>query len=109
MQARKADRAIKPLATHGRPIHVVNGCPCDYVGRMSSADLGEGIGQQLFEVTAGDDGSGQAENIPDGTDHAHVDWPIYPLQTPSGGGLAPTPEQKHDPAERMTREWRDDP
>src|SRR5260370_36302110 len=24
-------------------------------------------------------------------DHANVDWSAYPLQTPSGGGRAPTP------------------
>src|ERR1700689_2354995 len=32
--------------------------------------------------------------------HAHVDWPAYPLQTPSGGGLRADPVQKQDPAKR---------
>ena len=27
-----------------------------------------------------------------------VDWPTYPLQTPSGGGLAPTPDRSKTPA-----------
>src|SRR5882762_2017307 len=27
-----------------------------------------------------------------------VDWPAYPLQTPSGGGLAPTPDRSKTPA-----------
>jgi hypothetical protein len=30
------------------------------------------------------------------------------LSDPSGGGQRADPRQKHDPAERMTREWRDD-
>ena len=30
-----------------------------------------------------------------------VDWPTYPLQTPSGGGLRADPGQKQDPGERM--------
>jgi len=32
------------------------------------------------------------------SDHAHVDWPTYPLQTPSGGGRAPTPDRSETPA-----------
>src|SRR5204862_2856447 len=28
------------------------------------------------------------------------DWPAYPLQTPSGGGLRADPGQKQDPGER---------
>src|SRR5215469_11981972 len=28
-----------------------------------------------------------------------LDWPTYPLQTPSGGGLAPTPNRSTTPAE----------
>src|SRR5258708_37382609 len=27
-----------------------------------------------------------------------ADWPTYPLQTPSGGGLAPTPDRSKTPA-----------
>ena len=30
-------------------------------------------------------------------DHASVDWPTYPLRTPSGGGLAPTPYRSKSP------------
>ena len=30
--------------------------------------------------------------------HANVDWPTYPLPTPSGGGLAPTPYRSETPA-----------
>jgi hypothetical protein len=29
-----------------------------------------------------------------------VDWPTYPLQTPSGGGPAPTPDRSRTPAKR---------
>ena len=28
-----------------------------------------------------------------------LDWPTYPLQTPTGGGLAPTPNRSTTPAE----------
>ena len=31
-------------------------------------------------------------------DHAFVDWSAYPLSTPSGGGLAPTPDRSESPA-----------
>src|SRR5215216_8112279 len=31
-------------------------------------------------------------------DHATVDWSTYPLQTPSGGGRAPTPYRSKTPA-----------
>jgi hypothetical protein len=35
-----------------------------------------------------------------------VDWPAYPLQTPSGGGPCADPGQKQDPGERIPRKWR---
>jgi hypothetical protein len=38
-----------------------------------------------------------------------VDWPTYPLQTPSGGcPPAPTPNRSMSPAERTCRKWRGD-
>src|SRR2546430_13998082 len=36
-------------------------------------------------------------------DHANVDWSTYPLQTPSGGGRAPTPYRSKTPANGMTQ------
>src|SRR5436190_14431071 len=36
-------------------------------------------------------------------DHATVDWSAYPLQTPSGGGRAPTPYRSKTPANGMTQ------
>src|SRR5258708_32312630 len=36
-------------------------------------------------------------------DHANVDWSAYPLQTPSGGGRAPTPYRSKTPANGTTQ------
>src|SRR5437763_7556740 len=36
-------------------------------------------------------------------DHATVDWSAYPLQTPSGGGPAPTPYRSKTPANGTTQ------
>jgi len=35
-----------------------------------------------------------------GIDHATVDWPTCPLQTPSNGGRSAAPGQKQDPGQR---------
>src|SRR5438552_4439878 len=50
-----------------------------------------------------DDGSGQAAMRAVASNHADVDWPTYPLQTPSGGGPRADPGQKQDPGERILK------
>jgi hypothetical protein len=38
----------------------------------------------------------------------NTDWPTYPLKPHQVAASAPTPDRSTTPAERMTREWRDD-
>jgi hypothetical protein len=38
----------------------------------------------------------------------NIDWPTYPLKPHQVAASAPTPDRSTTPAERMTREWRDD-
>src|SRR5262249_51657206 len=42
--------------------------------------------------------TGQTATHPVTHEHATVDWSTYPLRTPSGGGLAPTPDRSKYPA-----------
>jgi hypothetical protein len=56
VQDRKAARSTKPLATHGRTIHWVKGCPCDHVGSTSgvpqiAADLSRRSTRQPWATT----------------------------------------------------------
>src|SRR5438874_12654737 len=50
-----------------------------------------------------DGGSGQAAIRDVAHDHASVDWPTYPLRTPSGDGPAPIPYRSKCPAKRTTQ------
>ena len=54
-----------------------------------------------------DDGSRQAAIREVAQTTPTVDWPTYPLQTPSGGGLAPTPDRSKTPAKRTNRKWKE--
>ena len=47
------------------------------------------------------DGSGQVAKRRMAQTTRNIDWPTYPLQTPSGGGLAPTPNRSTAPAEGL--------
>jgi transposase len=67
-------------------------------GRVPSLSRGSRHRPSRSEVPSPGRWTGQTVAHPVAHNHATVDWSAYPHQTPSGGGLAPTPYRSATPA-----------